>query len=240
MESIETRTESSTKKFPDHLQPGWRDLLKNEVDESYFKTLMDFMRKEYARGATIYPARENIFRAFQEIDFQDVKVVIIGQDPYHGANQAIGRSFAVPNALFPKPPSLQNILKELRADVGVAPAPEASELGGWVSQGVFLLNAVLTVRAGEAFSHRDQGWETFTNRVIEKLGARPEPMAFILWGAAAQGKRTLIGPQHFRVESPHPSPLSAHRGFFGSKPFSRVNEFLASQGKTPIDWAKVD
>ena len=230
----------TAKTFPDSLPPGWRALLGRETDAPYFKDLMRFLRDEWKSGKDIFPARENIFRALQELDLPDVRVLIIGQDPYHGAGQAIGRSFAVPNAHFPKPPSLRNILKELATDVGVTPDRAQSDLSGWSAQGVLLLNTVLTVRSGEAFSHRDQGWERFTDRVIAALNERAEPVVFILWGSAAIAKKKeLDTSRHIVLESPHPSPLSAHRGFFGSRPFSKVNTALKRLGKAPIDWARV-
>ncbi len=169
-----------------------------------------------------------------------VRVVILGQDPYHGPGQAIGMSFAVPNALQPKPPSLKNIFKELESDLATRIDPARSDLSGWAAQGVLLLNSVLTVEAGEPLSHRDQGWEKFTDHVMEILNRRERGIVFVLWGAAAQKKKTMIDlSRHVVIESVHPSPLSAHRGFFGSKPFSKANEALTSRlGMPAIDWSR--
>ncbi len=173
----------------------------------------------------------------QDLDYEKVTVVILGQDPYHGPNQAIGRCFAVPNTLKPKPPSLVNIFKEIQSDLGKPVDPMQSELSHWVEQGVLLLNTVLTVRQGQANSHREKGWENFTDRVIGILNERPDPVVFILWGAPARKKKLLItNKAHKIIESPHPSPLSAYHGFFGSKPFSKANAYLKAMGKPPIDW----
>lgn len=229
----------STKKFSENLPPGWKKCLSNELDQDYFKSLTKFLVSEYKTSVPIYPPRDKVLRALQEVDFDQVKVVILGQDPYHGADQAIGLSFAVPNELSPKPPSLKNIFKELSSDIGVEMTGRGSDLSGWVSQGVLLLNTVLTVRGSQAFSHRDKGWETFTNRIIRELNEREDPVVFILWGAPARKKKEIItGKQHFIVESAHPSPLSAHGGFFGSRPFSKANAILKKVGKSPINWAR--
>ena len=188
----------------------------------------------------VYPARENILRAIQSLDLPDVKVVILGQDPYHGEGQAIGLSFAVPNSLRLKPPSLQNIFKEIRSDLGVAIPEGLSDLSGWVSQGVLLLNSVLTVRADTAFSHREQGWETFTDEIIRALNERETPIILLLWGAAAIKKKALItNPRHSILESPHPSPLSAHRGFLGNRHFSEANAILRKIGREEVRWDRV-
>jgi uracil-DNA glycosylase len=226
--------------FPENLPPSWKRLLCQEANQDYFRKLTRFLVAEYHAGKKIYPERQWILRALQAVDYEQVKVVILGQDPYHGKDQAIGLSFGVPNALFPKPPSLINIFKELQADLGVELPKGGSDLTGWAEQGVLLLNAVLTVRQGQAFSHQDAGWQNFTDRVISRLNEREKPVIFILWGAAAQRKKALItNPRHFILESPHPSPLSASRGFFGSRPFSKVNEILVQRLKeTPIDWAR--
>lgn len=230
----------TAKRFPENLPSAWREVLSFEKDRPYFQKLTQFLIAEHRSQQTVYPASENILRALQLVDLPDVKVVILGQDPYHGAGQAIGLSFAVPNELRPKPPSLQNIFKEIESDLGVRLNPNESDLSGWVSQGVLLLNSVLTVRAHQAFSHRDQGWETFTDRVIECLGEREEPIVFLLWGAAAQKKKELLkSKKHFTLESPHPSPLSAHRGFLGCRHFSKTNQILEKIGKRPIDWTKI-
>jgi uracil-DNA glycosylase len=215
----------SRESFPNNLPPAWRGHLAQEASQDYFKKLTRFLVAEHQTKKKIYPQSDWVLRALQMVDYDKVKVVILGQDPYHGAGQAIGLSFGVPNELAPKPPSLQNIFKELESDLGIKIPPAQSDLTGWAEQGVLLLNAVLTVRHGQAFSHRDAGWEQFTDHVIGKLNEREAPMVFILWGAAAQRKKTLItNPRHLVLESPHPSPLSAHRGFFGSKPFSKVNK----------------
>lgn len=228
---------ASASRFPENLPQGWRAHLAEEAKKDYFKGLTQFLRREYESRQVIFPPRECVLRALQEVDYENVKVVILGQDPYHGPNQAIGRCFAVPNSLKPKPPSLVNIFKEIESDLGKKADPSASELGSWVSQGVLLLNTVLTVRRAQAFSHRNQGWEPFTDRVIHLLNERHDPVIFILWGAPARKKKTLIqSPPHFVIESAHPSPLSAHNGFFGSRPFSRVNAILEKLGKPPIDW----
>lgn len=210
-----------------------------EKNKPYFRDLSLFLLNEYKNGKTIYPSRDNVLRALQSLDLSQVKVVILGQDPYHGEGQAMGLSFAVPNDLRLKPPSLQNIFKEIESDCGLILSKEKSDLLGWVEQGVLLLNSVLTVRAHQAFSHRDKGWEQFTDRVIELLSERKEPMVFLLWGAAAQKKKEKISKHHYILESVHPSPLSAHRGFFGCKHFSKANEFLKKQGHKPIDWSKI-
>jgi uracil-DNA glycosylase len=227
--------------FPDALPPGWRQRLSSESEAPYFRELTRFLRDEYASGHKIYPSDDCVFRALQEVDFASVRVVLLGQDPYHGEGQAIGLSFGVPNSLRPKPPSLKNILKELESDLGCALPLEASDLTGWARQGVLLLNTVLTVRQGQAFSHRDRGWERFTDRVINLLNERQEPVVFILWGSAAQKKKEHItGAHHALICAAHPSPLSAYRGFFGSKPFSKVNAILTNRfGQAPIHWAQV-
>ncbi len=209
----------------------------DEKDKSYFRELTKFLNQEYASGQTIYPDRAHILRALQQLDYDDVRVVILGQDPYHGPGQAIGLSFAVPKELRVKPPSLVNIFKELASDLKVEIKGASSELTGWERQGVLLLNTVLTVRASQAFSHRDKGWETFTDHVISALDAREKPLVFILWGAAAQKKKALLtSGRHLVVESPHPSPLSASRGFFGSRPFSKTNALLEKLGQPTVDW----
>jgi len=223
----------------DQLPKEWRERLAPEMGKDYFKKLTRFVNAEYRSHKQIYPAREHLFRAFESIDYSKVKVVILGQDPYHGEGQAVGLSFAVPNDLRLKPPSLQNIFKEIKADLNVEINSKASDLSGWVDQGVLLLNAVLSVRAQEAFSHRNQGWEEFSTRVIEELNKRKKPLVFILWGAPARSKKALITEaQHKVLEAAHPSPLSASRGFFGCKHFSQCNEFLLSHQENPIEWSK--
>jgi len=224
-------------RFPESLPAGWRELLKQEADAPYFKSLTHFLRDEYKSGKTIFPARPNILRALQSLDYKDVRVVILGQDPYHGEGQAMGLSFAVPNTLRIKPPSLNNIFSEIETDLSQKVDRTQSELTHWVEQGVLLLNTVLTVRKGQAFSHREKGWEEFTSRVIRLLGERPEPLVFILWGSPARQKKALIAGKHHRiVESAHPSPLSAYKGFFGSRPFSKTNNLLKELGRPPIEW----
>ena len=229
-----------TQYFSENLPPVWRKKLSPLMKETFFNKLVQFLKDQDRQKKTIYPVRENILRALQEADLPNVNVVILGQDPYHGPGQAIGFSFAVPNDLFPKPPSLQNILKELQSDLGITIPKGKSDLQGWVAQGVLLLNTVLTVEADQPLSHRDQGWEKFTDEVIRFLGERKDPLVFVLWGSHAQKMKARIDlTRHAVIESAHPSPLSAYRGFLGSKPFSRVNEFLVKFGKQPIDWEKI-
>lgn len=228
------------KKFPENLPRGWRERLRPELEKDYFRKLMKFLNEENRSGARIFPEKANILRAIQALDLSDVKVVILGQDPYHGAGQAIGLSFAVPNSFFPKPPSLQNIFKEIRSDLGISLPEGLSDLSGWAAQGVLLLNAVLTVRESQAFSHRDQGWEEFTDEVIRALNEREAPVIFLLWGAAAQKKKEIIkNPQHYFLESPHPSPLSAHRGFLGNRHFSKANALLRKLGRPEVKWERI-
>ena len=215
----------------------WDIYLKEEYNKDYFKKLIDFVNKEY-KEKTIYPPKNEIFNALRHTAYKDVKVVILGQDPYHGEHQAEGLSFSVKNGIR-KPPSLQNIFKELKDDLGI-PFPITSSLIPWADQGVLLLNAVLTVEANMAASHKDKGWEIFTDRIIELLDKKCEPIVFILWGSFARNKKKLItNKNHHIVESAHPSPLSAYNGFFGSKPFSKTNNFLISKGLKPIEW-KID
>lgn len=215
----------------------WDIYLKEEYNKDYFKKLIDFVNKEY-KEKTIYPPKNEIFNALRHTSYKDVKVVILGQDPYHGEHQAEGLSFSVKNGIR-KPPSLQNIFKELNDDLGIH-FPETSSLIPWADQGVLLLNAVLTVEANMAASHKDKGWEIFTDKIIELLDKKEEPIVFILWGSFARNKKKLItNKNHYIVESAHPSPLSAYNGFFGSKPFSKTNNFLISKGLKPIDW-KID
>jgi uracil-DNA glycosylase len=223
----------------DHLPPGWRRRLGPEKDKKYFRDLADFLNSEDLAQQTVYPSSQNVLRALQMLDYDDVRVVVLGQDPYHGSNQAMGLSFAVPNSLRPKPPSLMNIFKEIASDLKVPMDLSKTDLTGWVRQGVLLLNTVLTVRAAQAFSHRGKGWEYFTDRVLEELGAREKPLVFLLWGSAAHKKKALIQhPKHLILEAVHPSPLSAHRGFFGCRHFSQTNTWLQSQGFPPIEWER--
>jgi len=229
----------SSLKTPRGLPILWRERLSQEWDKPYFLQLLSFLEEQRALDVAVYPAASDVLRALQLLDYDRVRVVILGQDPYHGAGQALGLSFAVPESLRPKPPSLVNIFKEIASDLQVKPDIAKSDLLGWVDQGVLLLNTVLTVRANEAFSHRKQGWEIFTDRIISVLGAREKPLVFVFWGAAAQKKKALLSDRgHLVLESAHPSPLSAHRGFFGSKPFSKANAWLIAQGLEPIDWAR--
>ena len=212
----------------------WDQILKDEYQEEYFKNLIDFIKKEY-KEKTIYPPSNDVFNAFRYTDFDNVKVVIIGQDPYHGPNQAEGLSFSVKDEVL-KPPSLKNIFKELEDDLGIS-FPKKNSLKPWAHQGVLLLNAVLTVEEHKPTSHKDKGWETFTNHVIEKINEKEEPVVFILWGAYARDKKKLItNPKHYIIESAHPSPFSAYNGFFGSKPFSKTNDFLKKNNIKEIDW----
>lgn len=212
----------------------WDKLLKEEYDKEYFKNLINFVKEEYKKK-TIYPKQNEIFNAFRYTDFDNVKVVILGQDPYHEENQAEGLSFSVSNDVL-KPSSLQNIFKELQSDLGI-PFPKHNSLKPWARQGVMLLNAVLTVEAHQAASHQKKGWEIFTDEVIKIINKKEEPVVFILWGNFAKSKKPLItNPIHYIIESAHPSGLSASRGFFGSKPFSKTNEFLKSKGLKEIDW----
>ena len=216
------------------IEESWKKILFDEFQKPYFEALKAFLVEEKKVHA-IYPKSSNIFAAFDNTPFDNVKVVILGQDPYHGENQAHGLSFSVQDGV-PHPPSLQNIFKELRDDMGCA-IPKSGNLSAWAKQGVFLLNTVLTVRASEANSHRNQGWENFTDAVIKLLSAHKEHLVFILWGAPAGAKASLIDEQkHLILKAPHPSPLSSYRGFFGSKPFSKSNEYLTCKGKKPIDW----
>lgn len=216
------------------LKNDWNELLKDEFDKEYYLKLREFLKSEYSSGV-VYPGMYEIFSALEYTSYRDTKVVILGQDPYHGENQAHGLSFSVRKGVA-IPPSLRNIYRELSEDIGCY-IPNHGYLRKWSDQGVLLLNAVLTVRAGEANSHRGKGWEQLTDRVIQLLSCREEPVVFILWGNNARAKKGIIDTgRHFVIESPHPSPLSAHRGFFGSRPFSRTNEFLQSIGQVEIDW----
>lgn len=213
---------------------NWDLKLKDEFKKEYFTNLMNFIKNEY-KTKTIYPKQNEVFNAFRYTDFNNVKVVIIGQDPYHGPNQAEGLSFSVSNEVL-KPPSLQNIFKELESDLGI-PFPKHNSLKPWAKQGVLLLNAVLTVEEHKPTSHKDKGWETFTDDVIKIINEKQEPVVFILWGAFARSKKSLItNPKHLIIESAHPSPFSARNGFFGSKPFSKTNEFLRKNHLQEIDW----
>ena len=218
----------------DRDMPDWKDVLAEEWDKPYFKQLQSFLDEEYT-SQIIYPARSEIGSAFKITAYENVKVVILGQDPYHGEGQAHGMSFSVkPGVRIP--PSLKNMLKELEGDLG-CPLPADGYLESWAKQGVLLLNTVLTVRAGVANSHKGMGWETFTDTVIQKLSERTKPIIFVLWGKPAQSKKRLVDTdKHVILQAPHPSPLSAHRGFLGSKPYSQINAQLAAWDGQPIDF----
>ncbi|WP_300597987.1 uracil-DNA glycosylase [Niabella sp.] len=221
------------------IEQSWKKELEEEFQKPYFETLAEHLKTEKQAGKTIYPAGKNIFNAFNTTPFDQVKVLLLGQDPYHGPGQAHGLCFSVQKGV-PPPPSLVNIYKELHADLGV-PIPKSGDLTHWAQQGVFMLNASLTVRAGEPMSHAKIGWATFTDAVIRKVSEDKQHVVFILWGRFAQEKASLIdASKHLIIKSAHPSPLSAHNGFFGSKPFSRTNEYLTGQGIDPIDWKIAD
>lgn len=213
----------------------WDLVLQGEWEKPYFKELEAFLDIEY-KTQTIYPKRENIFKAFEYTPFSDVKVVIIGQDPYHGENQAHGLCFSVLEGVK-FPPSLRNIFKELESDVGKEIPKSNGQLDCWAKQGVLMLNTVLTVREGQPTSHKNKGWEIFTKKVIEKLNQREEPIIFLLWGAHAEKiGEAVTNPIHQKLISVHPSPLSARRGFFGCRHFSKTNEMLIKNGFSPINW----
>ena len=216
------------------IEKSWQEVLQPEFDKPYFENLVGFVKQEYA-SRTIFPPAGQIFSAFNTCPFIDVKVVILGQDPYHGPGQAHGLCFSV-NDGIPFPPSLQNIFKEITSDLGI-PAPKTGNLTRWAEQGVLLLNATLTVRASQAGSHQGKGWEEFTDAVIKTISEKAENVVFILWGSYAIKKKALINAsKHCILTAPHPSPLSSYRGFFGCKHFSKTNEYLQSVGKTPIEW----
>ncbi|MGK2948778.1 MAG: uracil-DNA glycosylase [Acidimicrobiales bacterium] len=212
----------------------WNPVLKAELAKPYWPELQRFVAEERSQHA-VYPAHPEVFAALHLTPFADVKVLILGQDPYHGAGQAHGLCFSVRPGV-PVPPSLANIFKELQSDLGIDP-PGHGSLEAWARQGVLLLNATLTVRAGQAASHQGKGWETFTDAVISAVDDKPERVVFLLWGASARKKRALVDTgRHVVIESPHPSPLSAHNGFFGSRPFSRADAALEEAGRAPVDW----
>ena len=216
------------------LRNDWNDFLVDEFSKEYYLKMRSFLKEEYLTN-TIYPDMHDIFNALHYTAYKDVKAVILGQDPYHGPDQAHGLSFSVKPKLK-IPPSLLNIYKELQSDLGCY-IPNNGYLKKWADQGILLLNTVLTVRAGQANSHRNIGWENFTDRIIRLLNNREDPIVFVLWGKNAQSKEKLINNnRHYILKSVHPSPLSAYRGFFGGKPFSRTNKFLECIGKTSIDW----
>ena len=216
------------------IEKSWKERLTNEFEQPYFVDLVDFVKREYA-STTIYPPAKLIFNAFDQCPFDNVKVVIIGQDPYHGPGQAHGLCFSVNDGIA-FPPSLVNIFKEINDDLGV-PVPKTGNLERWAKQGVLLLNATLTVRAHLAGSHQNKGWERFTDEVIRILAEEKEGLVFMLWGSYAQKKGAVINPSKHKVlKTVHPSPLSVYRGFFGCKHFSLANEYLQEKGKTPINW----
>ena len=212
----------------------WNEILAEEMQNDYYQELQAFVQKRRAE-VRVFPEEKNVFNALELTPFESVKVVILGQDPYHGFGQAHGLSFSVQKGI-PLPPSLKNIYKELQEDIG-GDLPTEGDLTHWAKQGVLLLNTVLTVEEGNANSHKGMGWERLTNRLIESLNELKHPVIFILWGKPAQDKEKLItNSNHVILKAPHPSPLSAYRGFFGSKPFSRVNDILIQQGQSPIRW----
>ena len=212
----------------------WKEVLGGEFKKEYFIELIDFLDKEY-RDKTIYPKWEDVFNAFNLCPFEETKVVIIGQDPYHEPNQSHGLCFSVLEPT-PIPPSLRNIYKEIEADLGIEPR-RSGDLSDWAEQGVLLLNAILTVEAHKAGSHRDKGWEEFTDSIIQTISREKQGLVFILWGGFARSKSKLIDRgKHLILESPHPSPLSAYRGFFGNNHFSKANNYLLNNGQKPIDW----
>jgi uracil-DNA glycosylase len=217
------------------IESSWKEILKDEFHKSYFQQIILHLKTERATGATIYPTGSQIFNAFEKTPFDKVKVVILGQDPYHNPQQAMGLSFSVPDGI-PPPPSLVNIYKELKTDIGLE-IPKTGNLIKWAEQGVLLLNAVLTVRANEPASHSKIGWMNFTDAVIKKISDEKTGVIFLLWGKFAQDKQVLVdATKHFVLKAAHPSPLSAHNGFFGCKHFSKTNELLIKQGLEPIDW----
>ncbi len=218
------------------IHPSWKNILKDEFDKDYFAELVYFLKTEKQLGRLIYPPGTLIFNAFNQTPFNKVKIVILGQDPYHGAGQAHGLSFSVPNGINP-PPSLINIFKEMEKDLGLKMPVGYGNLTSWANKGVLLLNAALTVRAGEPFSHAKMGWAIFTDAVIQKISDLKEHIVFILWGKFAQEKQILIDEtKHFILKAAHPSPFSADKGFFGCRHFSKANELLAKNGIEPVDW----
>ena len=218
------------------MESSWKESLKNEFTQPYFQQIVSFLKVEKASGKIIYPPGPLIFNAFNQTPFHKVKVVLLGQDPYHGAGQAHGLSFSVANGIKP-PPSLINIFKEIKTDIGVSMPEQYGNLTRWAEQGVLLLNSALTVRANEPFSHAKFGWLNFTDAVITKISEEKKGVIFLLWGKFAQDKQVLINEtKHFVLKAAHPSPFSADKGFFGCRHFSKVNELLIQQGVTPIDW----
>ncbi|MEX6687204.1 uracil-DNA glycosylase [Danxiaibacter flavus] len=217
------------------IEPSWKEALRQEFSKNYFEQIAAFLKVEKTQGKTIYPPGQLIFNAFEQTPFDKVKVVLLGQDPYHGAGQAMGLSFSVPDGIKP-PPSLVNIYKELHKDIGM-PIPKTGDLTPWARQGVLLLNASLTVRAGEPNSHAKIGWHIFTDAVISKISDEKRGVVFLLWGSFAQQKQVLIDEtRHHVLKAAHPSPFSVEKGFFGCKHFSKTNQLLAREGIEPIDW----
>ncbi len=217
------------------LHASWQAAIGHEFEKPYMQDLRAFLKQEKAAGKTIYPPSPLIFNAFNHTPFEQVRVVIIGQDPYHGPNQAHGLSFSVPEGI-PLPPSLKNIFKEIESDLDIKMSG-SGDLSPWAAQGVLLLNATLTVEQANAGSHQKRGWEAFTDAAITALNAQRDGLVFVLWGSYAQKKGVAINPsKHLVLKSVHPSPLSAHRGFFGNQQFSKINDYLTQQGQTPINW----
>ncbi len=218
------------------IEESWKEVLKDEFQKTYFQQITAHLKTERATGATIYPPGPLIFNAFDTTPFDEVKIVLLGQDPYHGKGQAMGLSFSVSDGVKP-PPSLENIFKELHTDVGMA-IPHTGNLTPWAKQGVFLLNAILTVRAKEPASHQKIGWQQFTDKVIQVISDKKEGIVFLLWGKFAQEKQVLIDEtKHFVLKAAHPSPYSADKGFFGCRHFSKANDLLIKSGKDAIDWS---
>ncbi len=217
------------------LSPSWLNVLKQEFSSDYMTQLKAFLKTELQAGKQIFPIPKNYFAALDATPFENVKVVILGQDPYHGPGQAHGLCFSVQDGVRP-PPSLINIFKELHADVGCA-IPRSGNLTAWAKQGVLMLNSVLTVESGKPASHEKRGWEIFTDKIIQAVNERAEHVVFFLWGSHAQKKAAIVDRRkHLIIESPHPSPLSAHRGFLGSRPFTQANSYLVANGREPIQW----
>ena len=228
-------TEAAAQKRPVELEASWLRLLREEFNSDYMRQLRVFLREEKQSGRQVFPPGSDMFNALNSTPFDDVKIVILGQDPYHGEGQAHGLCFSVKPGV-PVPPSLRNIYRQLETDVGFEP-PGHGFLQAWAQQGVLLLNSVLTVRANQAGSHQGKGWERFTDEIIKVVGQGEKPVVFVLWGVHARRKKTLVDrTRHTVLEAPHPSPLSAHRGFFGSRPFSATNEALVGAGRDPVDW----
>jgi uracil-DNA glycosylase len=228
-----SRTPSPSVGLSDRLPDDWRGVLESELSAPYWSELAELVETEYA-AQTVYPPEDRIFTALELTPFEKVSVVVLGQDPYHGAGQAHGLAFSVAPGVA-APPSLKNIFRELRDDVG-CPMPRHGHLEHWAEQGVLLLNTLLTVRGGAPNSHKGRGWERFTDAILRELSDGREHVVFVLWGGSARKKTSLIAPRHTVIESAHPSPLSAHSGFFGSRPFSKINAALAAHGQPEIDW----